>query len=139
MLIKIAEIRITAYENWTVKYELMDAALLQALSSRLLPDNFQRLSAEQKALFARTFGQLYSYVFERYILGVDILTKISKRQLASVLIDVEKTVKFGTNSKGLGAIINSSRGIIYAGSDEDFADEIRKAAISLYETINTFR
>jgi len=93
LLIKIAEIRITAYEKWTVKYELMDAALLQALGSRLLPQNFQRLSAEQKALFARTFGQLYSYVFERYILGADILTKASKRQLASVLIEVEKTVK----------------------------------------------
>jgi hypothetical protein len=93
LLIKIAEIRITAYENWTVRYELMDAALLQALGSRLLPQNFQRLSDEQKALFARTFGQLYSYVIERYILGVDILTKASKRQLASVLIEVEKTVK----------------------------------------------
>jgi nucleoid DNA-binding protein len=93
LLIKIAEIRIAAYENWTVRYELMDAALLQALGSRLLPDNFQKLSVEQKALFARTFGQLYSYVFERYILGVDILNDVSKRQLASVLIKVEKTVK----------------------------------------------
>ena len=93
LLIKIAEIRITAYENWTVKYELMDAALLQALGSRLLPDNFQKLSTEQKALFARTFGQLYSYVIERYILGADILTKASKRQLASVLIEAETTVK----------------------------------------------
>jgi len=53
--------------------------------------------------------------------------------------DVEKTVSYGTNPQGKGAIINSSRGIIYAGSDENYADDVRKAAVQLYEKINKYR
>jgi len=53
--------------------------------------------------------------------------------------DVEKTVQYGTNSNGEGAIINSSRGIIYAGSEKNYADDIRNAATSLNKTINEYR
>jgi orotidine-5'-phosphate decarboxylase len=53
--------------------------------------------------------------------------------------DVEKTVKNGTNSKGKMAIINSSRGIIFAGDGEDFAAVSRKKAVSLRDEINKFR
>jgi len=53
--------------------------------------------------------------------------------------DVEKTVKYGTNSKGTAAIINSSRGIIYAGKNEDYAELSRKAAKVLKEQINQYR
>ena len=53
--------------------------------------------------------------------------------------DVEKTIKFGTNQIGNNAIINSSRGVIYAGNDNNYIDEIRKSAISLRDSINNFR
>jgi orotidine-5'-phosphate decarboxylase len=53
--------------------------------------------------------------------------------------DVEKTVRFGTNSKGEQAVINSSRGIIYAGSGEDYAVRAGNAALQLKDQINTFR
>lgn len=53
--------------------------------------------------------------------------------------DVEKTIKNGTNSKGELAVINSSRGIIFAGDDEDFATVSRKKAISLRDEINKYR
>ncbi len=53
--------------------------------------------------------------------------------------DVEKTVKYGVNSKGGGIIINVSRSIIYAGSDEDFADKAREMAIRLRDNINMYR
>ena len=53
--------------------------------------------------------------------------------------DVEKTVRFGTNSQGGQAIINSSRGIIYAGSGEDFAEKAGIAAQELKDQINSFR
>jgi orotidine 5'-phosphate decarboxylase subfamily 2 len=53
--------------------------------------------------------------------------------------DVEKTVKYGTNKKGEMAIINSSRGIIYAGKDENFTEESRNAAINLRDEINKYR
>jgi len=53
--------------------------------------------------------------------------------------DVEKTVKNGTNDEGEMAIINSSRGIIYAGHDEDFAEKSRDATLSLKNEINLYR
>jgi orotidine-5'-phosphate decarboxylase len=53
--------------------------------------------------------------------------------------DVEKTVKAGLNSQKAGMIINSSRGIIFASSGEDFAQKARKETIKLKEEINKHR
>ena len=53
--------------------------------------------------------------------------------------DVEKTVKYGTNSEGVNAVINSSRGIIYAGSGKDFYEGSREKAEKLKNKINEFR
>lgn len=53
--------------------------------------------------------------------------------------DIEKTVKFGTNKKGELAIINSSRGIIFAGKDKNFAEKARNTAIFLNEEIKKYR
>lgn len=53
--------------------------------------------------------------------------------------DIEKTIQYGTNEKGGMAIINSSRGIIYAGKDENFAEDAREAVCSLSDEINRFR
>ena len=53
--------------------------------------------------------------------------------------DVEKTVKAGVDRDGLNAIINSSRGIIFAYSEADFADRARQEAIKLRDEINKYR
>jgi orotidine-5'-phosphate decarboxylase len=53
--------------------------------------------------------------------------------------DVEKTVKAGLNSQGKGMIINSSRGILYASSGEDYADFARAKAIETQDEINKYR
>lgn len=53
--------------------------------------------------------------------------------------DIAAAVKNGTNSDGRLAIINSSRGIIYADSDEEFAEAARKQALTLKEAINKHR
>jgi len=53
--------------------------------------------------------------------------------------DVKKTIKNGTNSKGKMAVINSSRGIIFAGDSEDFAEISRRKTVSLRDEINKFR
>ncbi len=52
--------------------------------------------------------------------------------------DVEKTVNYGTNKKGKMAIINSSRGIIYAGSDKEFYLKSRSKAKLLRDKINSY-
>lgn len=53
--------------------------------------------------------------------------------------DVELSVRAGCTSSGTRAVFNSSRGIIYAGNDEHFAAEARKAAEALRDQINTYR
>ncbi len=50
--------------------------------------------------------------------------------------DLEKTVKAGIDANGQNAIINSSRGIIFASQKDDFAQKARKEAKKLKEMIN---
>jgi orotidine-5'-phosphate decarboxylase len=53
--------------------------------------------------------------------------------------DVEKTVKAGLNSNNAGMLINSSRGIIFASSDVDFAEVARQKTFEIKDQINQFR
>lgn len=53
--------------------------------------------------------------------------------------DVKRAVKGGRTQDGTGMIINSSRGIIYAGKGKDFAQSAREAAIGLRDEINRYR
>ena len=53
--------------------------------------------------------------------------------------DVESTVRYGVDSKGEKAVINSSRQIIYASPGKDFARAARRAAAELRDQINCFR
>ncbi len=54
--------------------------------------------------------------------------------------DVEATLKAGLRSDGLGLIISSSRGIIYAGeSQENFTQAAEDACVELKNTINRYR
>lgn len=53
--------------------------------------------------------------------------------------DIKKTVINGTNKKGLHAIINSSRGIIYQSNNDDFAEKARQESTYLRDQINRFR
>jgi len=53
--------------------------------------------------------------------------------------DVEQAVRSGRRADGRGLVINSSRGIIYAGFGEDFAAAARRATLELREAINAVR
>lgn len=88
LLTKIVDLRTSAYENWTVKYELMDAKLLRSLGNEIL----SQASRQNKAAESRRFAQLYSYAMQRFILGANVLSDVSKQQLASVLVEVEQSV-----------------------------------------------
>jgi len=50
--------------------------------------------------------------------------------------DLASTVRYGVDSKGEKAIINSSRQIIYASREKDFAEAARRAASELRDQIN---
>jgi orotidine-5'-phosphate decarboxylase len=51
----------------------------------------------------------------------------------------ETFVKAGINSQKAGLLINSSRGIIFASSEDDFDEKAREETQKLRETINTYR
>jgi orotidine-5'-phosphate decarboxylase len=53
--------------------------------------------------------------------------------------EVEASVKGGINKDGMRAIFNSSRGILFAGSGEDYALRARDAALAFRDEINGFR
>lgn len=53
--------------------------------------------------------------------------------------DVEAVVRNGRTADGTGLMISSSRAILYAGNDEDFAEAARKAASALRDEINRCR
>ncbi|MCS6765801.1 MAG: orotidine-5'-phosphate decarboxylase [Candidatus Protistobacter heckmanni] len=53
--------------------------------------------------------------------------------------DVKATVEAGRTADGTGMIINSSRAILYAGNNGDFAKAAREAAIKTRDEINRWR
>jgi orotidine-5'-phosphate decarboxylase len=53
--------------------------------------------------------------------------------------DIKQVVSYGTDKRRAGLIINSSRQILYAFRDKDFAQAARSAAISLRDEINLYR
>ncbi len=52
--------------------------------------------------------------------------------------DLELTVRYGVDARGEKAIINSSRQIIYASREKDFAQAARQAAAELRDQINSY-
>ena len=53
--------------------------------------------------------------------------------------DVAAVLRHGRDAAGNGLLISSSRAILYAGSDADFALAARAATIALRDTINRYR
>lgn len=53
--------------------------------------------------------------------------------------DVEAVLHNGQSSDGSGLLISSSRAILYAGNDDDFANAAREATLALRDAINRHR
>ena len=53
--------------------------------------------------------------------------------------DIKATVRAGRTTVGTGLMINSSRAILYAGQDENFAAAARQAALETRDAINRCR
>lgn len=85
LLSQIADMRIKSYANWSVNNELLDSTILTLLYDKITPGTINRRA------IARRFGQLYSYAIQRYVKGRDYLNAIQKNQLASVLVEIEKS------------------------------------------------
>ncbi len=53
--------------------------------------------------------------------------------------DLELAVRYGVDSRGERAIINSSRQVLYASRDRDFAQAARRVALGIRDEINRYR
>lgn len=53
--------------------------------------------------------------------------------------DLESSVRFGCDKNGELAVINSSRGILYASAEKDFADAARRETIRLRDEIRGYQ
>jgi len=85
LLLKVVDMRIKGYADWTVDYEIMDISILKSLYDNMI------LDSGNKTAVARRFAQLYSYVIQRYVKGQEILNAVQKQQLASVMVEIENT------------------------------------------------
>ncbi|UCE98583.1 MAG: hypothetical protein JSV82_05185 [Planctomycetota bacterium] len=83
LLLQAADMRISKYADWTVKYELLDGTILKLLDNKIPTEG------ENTPAIARRFAQLYSYAIQRYVKGQDYLNGTQKQQLASVLVETE--------------------------------------------------
>jgi len=82
------------------------------------------------ATYPRELGEVRSIVGEMPLLVPGIGAQSG---------DVGSAVVNGKNAQGTGVVINSSRGILYAGQGRDFAQAAREAALKLRDQINSFR
>ncbi len=97
LLLKVADLRIRSYATWTVEEELIDAKILMLLADRIAAST----SSVSKASLGNRFGQLLAYVMERYVKGEQVLSPQQKRDLASVMVEVE--------DKSIGKLLGTPR------------------------------
>jgi hypothetical protein len=85
LLLQIADKRIKEYADWTVKYEILDSAILKYLEGKISASS----DSSNATAFAQRFGQLYSYAIQRYVNGNEILNETQKQYLITVLVETE--------------------------------------------------
>ena len=86
LLLQVADARIGRYADWSVKYELMDGAILQVLCDKIVA------GGASGGPLAKRFGQLLSFAMQRYLKGQSdaAIKPISLNYLVSVLIETEE-------------------------------------------------
>ena len=94
LLVRVADVRIKCYADWTVKYELVDIGILKLLVGKI------GSGGTANPQLAKQFAQLYSYAIQRYIRGMKdkSLRELPASQLASVLVETEQ--------QGLGKLLS---------------------------------
>jgi len=121
--------------------------ILLALTSNPGSNDFQRIEANGKPLFQSVLERAKTWEGSdrlMYVVGAtraDALTEIRKIVPDAFLLvpgvgaqggSLADVATYGLN-KGVGLLVNSSRGIIYASQEEDFASAARQAAMKMQE------
>jgi len=120
-------------------------AIILALTSNESSKDFQLMKEDGEFLYERVMKTSFEWGNDENIMFVTGATHPEKFQELRALApssfflvpgigaqggDLDKVVQFGRN-KEIGLLINSSRGIIYAGNDKNFAEKARESALEL--------
>jgi hypothetical protein len=84
-LTTLADSRIEAYKNWSVKDETLDISLLNAMGGVAVNQQ-----GEIKSLFGRKFAELYALVFQRYLKGQTSFSSETVERLTTVIVEVDQ-------------------------------------------------
>lgn len=124
--------------------------ILLALTSNKGADNFQFFSDGKNKLFEQVLVKSKEWGNSEnlmYVVGAtrpEMFLEIRKHVPDSFLLvpgvgaqggELSKVCKYGMN-KDCGLLVNSSRGIIYAGNDENFAEKARNAALIIQKEMS---
>tara|TARA_B100000809_G_scaffold149964_1_gene147472 strand:+ start:6416 stop:7231 length:816 start_codon:yes stop_codon:yes gene_type:complete len=119
--------------------------ILLALTSNKGADDFQFFNNGKEQLFEKVLKQSKNWGNDKnlmYVVGAtrpEIFTEIRNIVPDSFLLvpgvgaqggSLSEVCKYGMN-KDCGLLVNSSRGIIYAGKDQNFADSARNSALEI--------
>lgn len=125
--------------------------ILLALTSNKGADDFQFFKENDQRLFEKVLEQSKKWGNSEnlmYVVGAtrpEMFTEIRKVVPDNFLLvpgvgaqggSLKEVCKYGMN-KDIGLLINSSRGIIYAGNDTNFAEEARKSALQIQKEMAT--
>ncbi len=124
LLLRIADARIARYADWSVKYELMDGAVLRLLCDKLVA------GGPSNPRMAQRFGQLFSFVLQRYMAGQrdGAINAVSANHLISVMMETEEkclgrlldapqaTIRRAVEAKDLGALQAEHDRLLGAGN-----------------------
>lgn len=121
--------------------------ILLALTSNSGSSNFQVLeNTQSKKLFEEVLEQSKEWATDDEMMYVVGATKAKALSEVRTIVpnhfllvpgvgaqggSLEEVYKYGKAQDGIGLLVNSSRGIIYSSSKEDFASSARKSALEL--------
>ena len=125
--------------------------ILLALTSNKGADDFQFFNNGKEQLFEKVLKQSQKWGNDEnlmYVVGAtrpEMFTEIRKIVPDNFLLvpgvgaqggSLSEVCKYGMN-KDCGLLVNSSRGIIYAGNDENFAEAARNSALQIQKEMAT--
>jgi orotidine-5'-phosphate decarboxylase len=114
----------------------------QPAGDHLLYEQVAQLAARWSAEFPSTCGLVAGATYPDELARLRALTPTLPFLIPGIGAqngDLSAAVAHGPTATGIGPVVNSSRGILYASSGPDYADAARSAASDLREQINQRR
>jgi orotidine-5'-phosphate decarboxylase len=126
-------------------------SIVLALTSNAGADDFQKLNIDGQPLYKHVLQKVSSWGSKEqtmFVVGAtqgELFNEVRSIVPEHFLLvpgvgaqggSLQEVYKYGAHPENVSLLVNSSRGIIYASSGEDFADAARKEALKLQQEMN---